>query len=256
MKKICIWLCVVSCVVQSTPGAELRNGERSEIMVFSAASLTDVMKEIVNAFEKKHGTRVKMNMASSGTLARQISQGMVPDVYISASRRWMEFVDSLGYMKKGTVKEVVENKLVLIAPSVASAKTVVIDRSLDLIGMIGDGRLSMGDPAHVPAGKYAKEALTHFGWESVLEKHVLPAKDVRSALMVMEMGEAPLGIVYRTDALKSRKVRVVGTFPPEAHEPIVYMAGVCSDNDLAGLFMLFLVSDASLEIWHGFGFIR
>jgi molybdate transport system substrate-binding protein len=225
-------------------------------MVFSAASLTDVMNEIAGAFEKKHGGRVHTNIASSGTLARQITQGMLPDVYISASRRWMDFVDSLGYMKSGTVKEIAGNTLVLIAPSAVCGGPVAIDRSLDLIAMTDGGRLSIGDPAHVPAGKYAKEALMYFGWESVLEKHVLPAKDVRSALMLVEMGEVPLGIVYRTDALKSRKVKVIGTFPLEAHTPIVYMAGVCSENDMAGLFMSFLISDASREIWRKFGFTR
>lgn len=256
MKKISIWLCVISCIVQSTLGAESPKREQSEIMIFSAASLTDVIKDIATEFEKKHIVKVKINIASSGTLARQISQGMQPDVYISASRRWMEFIDSLGYMKKSTIRKVAGNELVLIAPSVASIKTVAIDGTINLMALISGGLLSIGDPTHVPAGKYAKEVLKYFGWEMVLEKKVLPAKDVRSALMVVEMGEAPLGIVYRTDAIKSPKVKVIGTFPPEAHTPIVYMAGVCSGNRMGGLFMEFLLSDASEEIWRGFGFSR
>lgn len=256
MKTAAIWICLIGCFMQIAVGAEPRSGDRGEIMVFAAASLTDVVKDIADAFQKENGVKVKINPASSGTLARQITQGMLPDIYISASKKWMRFVDSLGYMKKGTIKEVAGNALVLIAPSDASVKPVVIDHSFDITVMLGDGRLSTGDPAHVPAGKYAKEALLHFGWEKVLEKRLLPAKDVRSALMVVEMGEVPLGIVYRTDALKSRKVTVVGTFPPEAHKPIAYMAGACSGNEMAGLFMQFLVADASVEIWRKFGFTR
>lgn len=256
MTIISKWLCIAGCIVQVAFGTEHRNGTKDEIMVFSAASLTDVVKEIAAAFEDEYHARVKTNMASSGTLARQIAQGVVPDVYISANRRWMDYVDSLEYMKKETIKKIAGNKLVLITPLSDSRTSVAIDRSLDMSALLGDSRLSIGDPAHVPAGKYAKEALAYFGWESVLEKHALPAKDVRSALMVVEMGEAPLGIVYRTDALKSRKVKVIGTFPEQAHQPIVYVAGVCSGNEKAGAFMLFLVSEASTEIWCKSGFTR
>lgn len=231
-------------------------GNEKTVMVFAAASLLDVLTEIADSFEQNTGIRVKTNMASSGTLARQIAQGGTPDIYLSASRRWMQFIDSLGLIAEGLEKEIANNELVLITPGNSTLKTVTIDSSLDFLTILGNGRLSMGDPAHVPAGKYAKEALEYFARYDNLKKHLLPAKDVRSALMVVEMGEAPAGIVYRTDAMKSGKVKIIGTFPARSHKRIVYMAGVCSGKDEGKRFFAYLDSDAAQATWQRFGFIR
>jgi molybdate transport system substrate-binding protein len=224
------------------------------IMVFAGASLTDVLSEIIDSFEVKYNAEVKTNMASSGTLARQIEQGGSPDVYISASKKWANYVDSSGFILKGHKAEIAQNDLVLIAPQGYDIKIPAIDSSLIFPSLLGSGRLSIGDPSHVPAGKYAKQSLEYFGWYDQLDKKTLPAKDVRSALMVVEMGEAPLGIVYRTDALKSKKVRILNTFPEKSHKPIVYVAGVCRDNKLAKDFFVYLNSDETKDIWIKYGF--
>ncbi|MCW8966345.1 MAG: molybdate ABC transporter substrate-binding protein [Candidatus Pacearchaeota archaeon] len=233
-----------------------KNGTPKTILVSAAASLADVVTDIARQFEKENDLEVKTNFASSGTLARQIAQGLVPDVYLSANRKWMNHVDSLGYVDSKSITVIAKNKLVLIAPMKNSPDELTIEPSLDLSGMIGTERLSMGDPSHVPAGKYAAEALAFFGWESVAATQMLPAKDVRSALMVVELGECLLGIVYMTDALKSKKVKVLAIFPEESHSPVVYVAGVCSRNESAEAFQKFLLSESANETWIKYGFNR
>ncbi len=228
--------------------------DRRTIMIFAAASLTDVLSEIVDSFEVNYPIEVKTNVASSGTLARQIEQGGGADVYLSANKKWADYVDSLGYMQKGYKSDIAKNKLVLIAPLNSTLKELTVDSSLNLQAMLGTGRLSVGDLAHVPAGRYAKKALGYFGWYKQLEGRILPAKDVRSALMVVEMEEAPLGIVYRTDAQKSEKVKILGAFPEKSHEPVVYVGGVCSDNKAARDFFAYLKGGETKAIWLKYGF--
>ncbi len=223
-------------------------------MVFAAASLTDVLDEIVDSFEVKYNVEVKTNMASSGKLARQIEQGGQPDVYISASKKWANYVDSLGYILKGFKSELAYNELVLIAPVESSLNVASIDKDLDFNALIGDGKLSMGDPSHVPAGKYAKQSLAYYSWYKNAYEKMLPAKDVRSALMYVEMNEAPVGIVYKTDALKSKKVKILNTFPEESHKPIVYVGGACSESTVGKEFFNYLKSPETKAIWEKYGF--
>ncbi len=230
------------------------NSKKTSIMVFSAASLTDVLSEIADSFEVKYNVKVKTNMASSGTLARQIEQGGKPDIYISASKKWANYVDSLGYILKDQKATIAKNHLVLIAPKNSSAEITSIDSTLEFISLLGKDRLSIGDPAHVPAGKYAKQSLEYFGWYKQLDGKILPAKDVRSALMVVEMEEAPIGIVYKTDALKSTKVKILNSFPEKSHKPIMYVSGVINDKQEAKDFFTYLQSDETKDIWEKYGF--
>jgi len=227
---------------------------KESIMVFAAASLTDVLAEIVDSFEVKYNVHVKTNTASSGTLARQIEQGGTPDVYISASKKWADYVDSLGYIRHNLKSTIAANELVLITPLNSKINIPTIDSSLNFLALLGSERLSMGDPAHVPAGKYARQSLNYYGWFAQLNKKTLFAKDVRSALMVVEMEEAPLGIVYRTDAQKSKKVNIVGTFAEESHKPIVYIASVCNEKLAANNFYNYLNSASTKAIWTKYGF--
>jgi len=226
----------------------------SQMMVFAAASLTDVLSELADSFEMHHDVKINTNMASSGTLARQIEQGGTPDLYISASKRWADYVDSLGLVISPWKNVIAKNDLVLIAPNDSPLKTVKIDSTLNIISILGNNRMSMGDPQHVPAGRYAKQALDYFGWYEKLSPRMLPAKDVRSALMVVEMGEAPVGIVYRTDAQKSEKVKVIGTFPGRSHKPIVYVSAICKESDLSKAFYDYLKSDEAAPVWSKYGF--
>lgn len=243
-----------SCNPKNDTDKNAENTNKQSIMVFAAASLTDVLSEITDSFVVKYSINVKINIASSGTLARQIEQGGSPDVYISASKKWADYVDNLGYILKDYKTEIAQNNLVLIAPLNSKLKVAKIDSSLNFIDLLATGRLSIGDPLHVPAGKYAKQALNYFGWYNQLKNKILPAKDVRSALMTVEMEEAPIGIVYQTDALKSEKVKILGLFPKQSHKSIVYLAGVCNDKKAAKDFFKYLSSIETKTIWEKYGF--
>jgi len=224
------------------------------LRVFAAASLIDVVTVFVNEYASQ-GQQSKINLGSSGTLARQILQGNPFDVYLSAHPRWMQHVDSLGFIEPGSIRVLASNELVVISPVSFGLSPLSIDSSLSLLSVLGDGRISMGDPAHVPAGTYAKQALDYYGLFEEISKQMLPAKDVRSALMIVEMGEAPLGIVYRTDAVKSKKVRIVGSFASYTHAPIAYVAGASPDSENAGQFLAFISSASSDSVWQAHGFI-
>ncbi len=253
-----ICLIATTLLLPSCGGTSSKKESKTEvkksIMVFAAASLTDVLEEIVDSFEVKYNVEVKTNMASSGKLARQIEQGGEPDVYISASKKWANYVDSLGQILKGYKSEIAYNELVLIAPLESSLKVESINKNLDFLALIGDNKLSMGDPTHVPAGKYAKQSLSFYDWYNTASKKILPAKDVRSALMYVEMNEAPVGIVYKTDALKSKKVKILNTFPEESHKPIVYVGGACSESNSGKDFFKYLNSTETKAIWEKYGF--
>ncbi len=244
-----------SCNTEKPKTVRTENPETLQpIMVYSAASLTDVLSELIDSFESQHPVEIKTNMASSGTLARQIEQGGEPDVYISANKGWANYVDSLRGFFSGTKTVLAKNELVLIAPKNSPLQEADIDSTFNLVSALGKSRLSIGDPAHVPAGKYAGQSLQHYGWYDVLKGKALPAKDVRSALMVVEMEEAPLGIVFHTDAKKSNRIKILHTFPDTSHETIEYVGGVCKDNVFAKIFFEYLNADASEAIWtkHGF----
>lgn len=232
------------------------SAEVESIMVFAAASLADVISEVADSFEIKYNVSVQVNLASSGVLARQIEQGSRADVYISASKRWADHVQSLGAFQNNSISFLAMNSLVLVAPKNSGIPVARIDSSFSVKRLLGMNRLSIGDPTHVPAGKYAKQSLEYFGWYKELENRLLPAKDVRSALMVVELGEAPLGIVYKTDALKSKKVDLLGDFPQYSHEPIVYVGGVCSTNSYAKLFLEYMSSENIKVTWERYGFLK
>jgi len=238
-----------------TGGSKKATGEApAEITVFAAASLTNVLSELIDSFQVANNAKVITNMASSGTLARQIEQGGTPEVFISASKKWADYVDSLGFIQQPFKDKIAQNDLVFVAPKESEQEAFTVDSTLEVASMLKDGRLSIGDPSHVPAGKYAKQALSYYGWYDKLTDKYLPAKDVRSALMVVEMGEAPLGIVYRTDAEESSKVKIVGTFPDYSHKPIVYVACLLKENETAKAFYSYIKSESSSAIWAKYGF--
>jgi len=245
----------ISFITACSGGTKKTAGESpKEITVFAAASLTNVLEELIDSFEVSNNVKVITNMASSGTLARQIEQGGTPDVYISASKKWADYIDSLGFVQEPFKDKLAENDLVFVAPTESDLEPFAVDSALDLIAILKDSRLSLGDPSHVPAGKYAKQALEYFGWYDKLSDYYLPAKDVRSALMVVELGEAPLGIVYRTDAEESKKVKIVGTFPDRSHKPIVYVSCLLKENEASKAFYEYIRSEKTALIWNKYGF--
>jgi molybdate transport system substrate-binding protein len=256
MKRFIRLLFIVLFVVFATScGTKGKKAaDTKQITVFSAASLTDVLGEIIDSFEVKYPIKVQTNLASSGTLARQIEQGEKPDVYISASKKWADYVESLGVVVAPYKTSIAKNELVLIAPKDSEQEPIAIDSATNFIDLLKDNRLSIGDPAHVPAGKYAKQSLEYYEWFAKLDGKLLPAKDVRSALMVVEMGEAPVGIVYLTDAMKSEKVKVIGTFNEASHKPIVYFSSIVTENDESKDFYNFLTSEEMKPVWSKYGF--
>jgi molybdate transport system substrate-binding protein len=195
----------------------------NKITVFAAASLTDALNTINAAYTATAHVPVAASFASSSTLARQIEAGAPAQVFLSADSKWMDYLDKKGLIEPGTRRDVLGNQLALVAPADSQIGAVSIDRTFDWPRYLGpQGRLAVGDPDHVPAGIYAKEALTNLGAWPSLEPRLARAEDVRGALALVEHGDAPLGIVYVTDARVSQHVKIAGVFPADSHSPIVY----------------------------------
>lgn len=194
------------------------------LTVFAAASLTNVLQEIGAAYTADSGVKVRFSFAASSALARQIESGAPVDAFMSADQDWMNYLAERRLIDASSRANVVSNSLVLIAP-VDSKLNLKIAPGFRLVDALGtDGRLATGDPAVVPVGKYAQAALTKLGvWETV-EKRVVAADNVRTALNFVARGEVPLGIVYSTDARTEPKVKIIDTFPTDSHEPITYPA--------------------------------
>ncbi len=239
-------------------GLALENGvaAEGEMVVFAAASTTNTITEIGDLFAAKGLGHITASFASSSTLAKQIENGAPANIFISANEEWMDYLEEKGMIEKGTRIDLLSNRIVLIVPADSAVKEVLIGPGFDLPALLGDGRLSMGDPDHVPAGIYGKQALESLGvWTSV-ESRVARAKDVRAALTLVELGEAPVGLVYATDAAISDKVRVVGTFPETSHPPIVYPVAVVAGkpSPAAERFMALLQSPEARAIFEKYGF--
>ena len=225
------------------------------VTVFAAQSLSDALTGIGKAYQSKTGAMPLMSFAASSVLAKQIEASHGVDIFISADLDWMDYLDSRGLIAHETRKNILGNKLVLIAPSNANV-SLSIAPHFDLLGALNGGRLSIADPDSVPAGKYARTALTTLGvWNSVVN-HTVNAENVRVALAYVSRGEATLGIVYTTDALSDKGVRIVGTFPDNTHAPIVYPAALTRDaGPEAKKFLDFLSGPEATAIFQKNGFI-
>jgi molybdate transport system substrate-binding protein len=224
------------------------------VLVFAAVSLTNALDEIGTAYTQQTGGLAKFSYASSSMLARQIEAGAAADVFFSADTEWMDYVQSRNLIKPGSRSNLLTNTLVLIAPKDSRAQ-LDIEPGFDLLGALGGERLSMGDPDSVPAGKYARSALMTLGvWNSVAD-HIVRADNVRAALAFVGRGECPLGIVYETDALVDRNVRVVATFPEASHSPIVYPAAITMRGGAdAKKFLEFVRGPSAREVFEKYGF--
>jgi molybdate transport system substrate-binding protein len=195
--------------------------DKPPITVFAAASLTNVLQELGDGFTKETSIPVRFSFAASSALARQIENGSPADIFFSADLEWMDYLQTRNLIQRDTRRDVLGNRLVLIAPADSKIK-LTIEPHFPLAAALGKGRLATGDPESVPVGRYAREALTTLGvWNDVADRMVR-ADSVRSALAFVDRGEAPLGIVYETDALIDKNVRVVDVFPANSHLPIVY----------------------------------
>lgn len=224
-------------------------------LVFAAASLQESLTAAAAAWAAQGHPQPTISFASSSALARQIEAGAPADLYISADEDWMTDLQKKGLLRQGSRASFLGNRLVLIAPA-ASRLSLRVAQNFPLARALGSQRLAIADPQSVPAGKYGKAALVKLGvWASV-EHKLAPAQDVRAALAFVERAEAPLGIVYETDAIASKKVRVVSVFPPASYPPISYPVALLhqSVNPQAAGFRQFLLSAPAKAIFRRFGF--
>jgi len=200
------------------------------VTVFGAASVTNALEDI-GALYRAEGGDVRFSFASSSTLARQIEAGAPADIFVSANDTWMDYLAERGLIVEETRAGPFGNRLVLIAPSDSTLPDIDISPDLDLSALLGpDNRLAVGDPEHVPAGIYAKQALQSIDLWTALEPRLARADNVRAALALVESGEAPLGIVYATDATVAAGVKVIGIFPRDSHPPITYAIAVVAGS--------------------------
>ena len=245
-------LAALPCLaIAATPG----RAAADEVLVFAAASLTTALDQVAAAWKAETGHTAVMSYAGSSALARQIQEGAPADIFISASVDWMDAIEASGDLREGTRRDILGNTLVLIAHG-RDAAPVTIDARLDLVGMLDGGRLSMALVEAVPAGVYGRQALTALGLWDAVEPLVAQSDNVRAALAFVAQGEAPLGIVYATDAAAEDSVTVIGTFPEGSHDPITYPAGITaqSESPVAEAFLDFLTSATARAIWQEFGF--
>lgn len=226
------------------------------VVVFAAASLKNALDAIAKDWTKETGVEVKTSYAASSALAKQIEQAAPADLFVSADVPWMDYVAQKNLIDPATRFDLLGNKLVLVAASDWSKGDVELKSGVDLAGLLGDGRLAMGEVASVPAGKYGKAALEKLGvWDKVSAK-VAGAENVRAALALVSRGEAPLGIVYKTDAAADKGVKIVGTFPADSHPPIIYPAAKLKDatSPNADAFLKRLSSAPAKKTFEAAGF--
>ncbi len=235
-------------------GAALAD-EAKALTVFAAASLKGSLDKAAQLYESESGVKVAISFAASSALAKQIEAGAPADVFLSADLKWMSYLVDKGAVKKEQVIKLLGNRLVLVgAPDFS--KPLAIGKDFPLVEALGDGRIAMGEPKSVPAGKYGREALEYYGvWKAVKPK-VASADNVRAALQLVARGEAPLGIVYETDAKAEAGVKVIGIFPEESHAPIIYPIApiAASTNVSAQDFLSFLNGSEAQAIFKQAGF--
>lgn len=229
--------------------------QAAEITVFAAASLTHAMQEIGKNYTAKSGDKLRYSFAASSTLAKQIEAGAGAQIFISADDAWMDYLVQRKLIEPGTRTAPLSNKLVVVVPR-DKAQSFEIARGSDWLAKLGAGRIATGDPAHVPVGRYAQEALTNLGAWAQVEPRLARADNVRAALALVERGEAAAGIVYETDAAASGGVSVAGVFPLEAYKSVSYPFAVVAGQNNARVqaFFSYLFSPDARAVYRKHGF--
>lgn len=230
--------------------------DEGKITVFAAASLTNAMQDIAAVYKKEKHVDVVSSFASSSTLARQIEAGAPADLFISADQKWMDYAVDKKAIDVASRQTLLGNSLVVVAPKSSAQTEFAITSKTDWTSLLKDGRLAVGDPDHVPAGIYAKEALQKLGaWETLSPK-LAPAEDVRGALALVARSEAPLGIVYGSDAVADKAVKVVSTFPEDSHQKVEYPVAIIDGhkNATVSAFYDYLKGPQASAIFKRYGF--
>jgi len=231
-----------------------QNAQDKSILVFAAASMKNALDDVDAAFAKQTGIAVVASYDASSALMKQIEQGAPADVFISADLKWMDYGSQRKLIDDSTRVNLLGNTLVLIAGKDSKLTNMTISPSLDLAGLAGEGRIVTGDVRAVPVGIYAKAALEKLGLWIAVEPKLAMVGNVRAALVLVARGEAPLGIVYATDAKVEPAVKVIGIFPEDTHEPIVYPAAATRTAKAAAPYLAFLRSSAAQAIFERYGF--
>jgi molybdate transport system substrate-binding protein len=245
---------VVICAVPVAASAQ-QNAQDKSILVFAAASMKNALDDADAAFTKQTGIAVVASYDASSALMKQIEQGAPADVFISADQKWMDYGSQNKLIDDGTRVNLLGNTLVLIAGKDSKLSDLTIGPGLDLAGLAGAGRIATGDVRAVPVGIYAKTALQKLRLWDAVEPKLAMAGNVRTALVLVARGEAPLGIVYATDAKVEPAVKVIGAFPEDSHEPIVYpVAATPTAKPAAAAYLAFLRSAAARAIFERYGF--
>jgi molybdate transport system substrate-binding protein len=225
------------------------------ITVFAAASMKNALDDVDAAYTKKSGVKVVASYAASSALMKQIEQGAPADVFVSADLHWMDYGSQKKLIKDNTRVNLLGNKLVLIAAKDSKISNVTIGPGFDLAKLAGDGRVATGDVKSVPVGLYAKAALEKLGAWAAVEPKMAMTDNVRAALILVARGEAPLGIVYETDAKVEPGVKIVGAFPDNSHDPIIYPVAETTDaKPAAAPYLAFLRSQGAKSIFEKYGF--
>lgn len=245
-----IWLLVLLWGMAMPAGAQ-----SPPLRVFAASSLQESLNAVAAAWTSHSQQRVLVNYAASSLLAKQIEELAPADVFISADQEWMDYLQQRGRLDATSRFDLIGNRLVLIAPA-ASAQTLSLVEADALIAALGSSRLAVAETASVPAGRYARQALVKLGAWDALSSRLAQADNVRGALAFVARGEAPLGIVYATDAQAEPKVRVVATFAEDSHDPIIYPVARVAGSDAASAqeFLDFLRSAEAQAIFTHAGF--
>jgi len=238
-----------------TVGMRPVSAQDKTVVVFAAASMKNALDDVDAAFTRSTGTKVVASYAASSALMKQIEQGAPADVFISADLDWMDYGSQKQVINDATRVNLLGNRLVLIAPKDSKLGNVVIGPGFDLAQLAGDGRIATGDVRAVPVGKYAKAALEKLGsWDAAAPKFAM-MENVRAALTLVARGEAPLGIVYATDAKVDPSVKIIGTFPDDSHPAIVYpIAATTTAKPEAQSYLTYLRSANAKAIFEKYGF--
>jgi len=231
------------------------SAHEKSITVFAAASMKNALDDVNAAFTEKSGTKVIASYAASSVLAKQIEQGAPADIFMSADADWMDYAIDKEAVNAAARINLLGNSLVVIAPKDSAINQVTIGLGFDLAKLAANGRIATGDVSSVPVGKYAKTALEKLGGWQAAEPKFAMAESVRGALILVARGEAPLGIVYATDARIEPGVKIIGTFPANSHPPIIYpVAATVTARPQANSYLAFLRSSAAKAIFEKYGF--
>lgn len=230
-----------------------QSAHADSVTIYAAASTTDAIEAVIDSYQG--GDDITPVFAGSSTLARQIQQGAPADIYLSANEAWMNELDNRGMIEPASRVDLLTNRLVLVTPRLASLE-VEFNQPGSLASALGEGRLALADPDGVPAGIYARQALTARGEWRALEDRMVFGDNIRTVLTWVAQAEVDAAIVYRSDALTTMSVEMLGTYPQDTHAPIRYPAGIISGHDRPAVraFFDYMRGPHGRAIFEDFGF--